>query len=99
MEEYIASPDYKIDNDHKGVCFGIQHFVEEDVPKGELATNYTFTFHYPDQAIGWSAWQFPKAVPNQANPVTSPYQGAPDLKSYIRYQHNGWSFLQNLIGY
>ena len=48
MEEYIASPDYKIDNDHKGVCFGIQHFVEEDVPEGELATNYTFTFHYPD---------------------------------------------------
>ena len=27
LNEYIASPDYKIDQDHKGVCFGMQHFV------------------------------------------------------------------------
>ena len=63
LEEYIASPDYKADTDHKGVCFGIQHYVDHDVPDGELSHNYTFDFFFPDQAVGWSAKQFPKAIP------------------------------------
>ena len=46
FDAYIASPDYKSDRKHTGVCFGVQHYFDDDT----AANNYTFSFHWPDQS-------------------------------------------------
>jgi len=30
FDDYISAPDYKTNNDNKGVCFGIEQFVDPD---------------------------------------------------------------------
>ena len=50
FEDYISGPTYKTDRKHKGVCWGLQHYVEED----QAANNYTFSYHWPDKRIGFS---------------------------------------------
>ena len=94
FEDYISSPDYKIGS-NKGVCFGYEHFTEDE--ENEVANNYTLNVHYPDKRIGLSALSYAQAIPDQTNAVWLPYTAAPDVKSYLRYQHQGFSFFQNLV--
>lgn len=49
MDEYIASPDYKTDGAHKGICMGFQQFNDTGA-----ANNYTFAINFPDMKIGLS---------------------------------------------
>lgn len=49
FNEYVTSPDYNKDSDHKGICFGIEQFADPNQVEGEETRNYTFGLHYPDQ--------------------------------------------------
>lgn len=44
-----------------------------------------------------SKFSYSQGIPDQENPVWEPQVAAPDLLSYLRYQHNGFSFVQNLL--
>lgn len=92
LDAYIASAEYKTDKENPGVCMGIEHHVNEDQPN-----NYTFSFHFPDQSFGTLSFKPSMAIPNQQNDVWSPYASAPDLESYYRYQHNGYSNQQSIL--
>jgi hypothetical protein len=50
MESYISGPDYKTSRKKKGVCVGLQHYVDDDTKPN----NYTFSWHYPDKRLGLS---------------------------------------------
>ena len=101
FNDYIESPDYKLNNQHKGVCHAIQHYADEQIDGKTDATsnNYTFDIHFPDKAVSISQYAYAQGVPNQENDVWLPYIAVPDLLSYLRYQHNGFSFVQNLLAY
>ena len=92
FNDYIESPDY-MTGSIKGVCFAIEFF--EDVAN----KNYTFKLHFPDKKIGISKFSYAQGVPNQSNAVWQPFLSTPDLLSYLRYQHNGFNFVQNLLAY
>lgn len=59
--------------------------------------DYRFNIHFNDKRIGVSKFSYAQGIPNQENAVWEPQIAAPDLLSYLRYQHNGFSFLQNLL--
>ena len=61
MDEYIASPIYKVNSTKPGVCVGIERIYDEDQPN-----NYTFILHYPDQAFDRSTREYSKGVPDQS---------------------------------
>lgn len=88
FNDYIESPDYMVGN-NKGVCFAIEFFVQDEAQPH----NYTFKIHFPDKKIGLSELSYAQGIPNQKNPVWSPYASTPDLISYLRYQHNGLNFV------
>ena len=62
-----------------------------------MPNDYSIGLHFPDKRIGISKYSYSQAIPAQTNPVWEPQAAAPDLLSYIRYQHNGFSFVQNLM--
>ena len=93
FEAYIASPDYKSDRQHTGVCWGIQHYIDDDT----AANNYTLSLHFPDKKLGLSLISYNQGVPDQSKPVWLPFTAAPDLYAYFRYQHQGWSFISNMV--
>lgn len=51
FDAFIASPDYKNGRKNKGVCFGMQHYIDDDT----APNNYTIGLHWPDKKIGPSA--------------------------------------------
>jgi len=55
--------------------------------------------HFPDKKIGVTKVAPDQGVPDQSSPVWLPYISQPDMYSYFRYQHQGFSFMQNLIAY
>ena len=94
LDDYISAPDYLATDDTKGVCFGLQLFD----PPENAPNNYTFSLHFPDKVIDkFSAIGYSAGIPNQQNPVYSPFASTPDLLSYFRYQHNGFEFLRNIL--
>ena len=93
FEAYIASPDYKSDRKHTGVCWGVQHYVDDDT----APNNYTLSLHFPDKKLGVKLVSYNQGVPDQSNPAWLPFTAAPDLYSYFRYQHQGFSFISNMV--
>ena len=59
--------------------------------------DYKISIHFNDKRIGVSKFSYSQGIPSQENPVWEPQTAAPDLLSYLRYQHNGFSFVQNLL--
>lgn len=84
-----------MNKDNKGVCFAVEFFVQDET----MPHNYTFKIHFPDKRIGVSKFSYSQGIPSQENAVWSPYSSVPDLLSYLRYQHNGFNFVQNLLAY
>ena len=89
FNDYITADDYG-SNSNKGICVAIS--VKNDVPN-----NYDMTIHMNDHRIGVSKYSYAQGIPLQQNPVWLPQTASPDLLSYVRYQHNGFSFLQNFL--
>lgn len=96
FNEYISSPDYRTSRDTQGVCYGVQDFGP-DTKEVAQSNNYTFSLHFPDKRIGPASLSYSQGIPSMENPVWLPFTAAPDLLSYFRWQHNGFSFLQNLL--
>ncbi len=95
FEEYIASPEYKTSKKNPGVCFGVQHYMDEDTK----ANNYTLSLHFPDKKVGKARIPYNMGVPDQNNPVWLPWIATPDIYAYFLYQHQGFSFMQSQIAY
>lgn len=94
LEDYISDPLYKSDVNHTGVCMAIEHVVDKQHPN-----KYTFKVHYPDKNYDGplNKMHWAMALPDQNKPVWSAYDSDPDLLSFLRYTHNGYSYLQNVL--
>ena len=81
MNEYITSDKYKTSDEYTGVCYAIQHHIDEENPN-----NYTFSLHFSDQSYGgFFSSRLSTAIPNQSKPVWNAYTSSPDILSYYRY--------------
>ena len=40
---------------------------------------------------------YSQAIPDQTNPVWLPYIAKPDVYAYLRYQHQGYTFMQSNV--
>ena len=68
-----------------------------------MSNNYTFSFHFPDKSVSISKFvknPYSQAIPNQENPVWSPYTAQPNTHAYADlYMYEGFAWLQSLLAY
>ena len=86
MDKYIKSSYYGENDDNPLICFGISYSQNKEEHK------YNYSLHYFENSRMDGASDVPKS-----SYLIDPFQSGPDLKSYSKYEYNGYSYIMKLI--
>ena len=86
MNNYIKSSYYGETKDNPLICFGISFSHDKEKKK------YDYSLHYFENSQLDGASDVPKS-----SYLIDPFQSGPDLKSYSKYQYNGYSYIMKVI--
>ena len=86
MNDYIGSPAYGRNENNQSVCFGICMKVDKDKHR------YDYSLHYFENQWMDGAEDIPKS-----KFLLDSFQTGPDMKSYEKYQENGYAYIMKII--